>query len=63
MPLPKGTRYRVKTTKSGKKVRLAFSKGKVIEAKNLKTGAKHTQSEFKKDRSEELKRKAKDRRG
>ncbi len=40
MPLPKGTRYRVKTTKSGKKIRLAFAKGsnRVIEAKNLATG-------------------------
>lgn len=36
MPLPKGTRYRVKTTKNGKKVRLAFKNGKVIEAKPMK---------------------------
>ena len=36
MPTPKGTRFRVKTTKGGKKVRLAFHKGKVIEAKRLK---------------------------
>lgn len=38
MPLPKGTRFRVKTTKSGKKVRLAFKKGtnKVIETKRLR---------------------------
>lgn len=35
MPLPKGTRYRYK---KGTDVRLAFSKGKVIEAKNMKTG-------------------------
>ena len=47
MPLPKGTRYRVKTTKSGEKVRLAFKDNKVIEAKNLKTGETHTQKEFK----------------
>ena len=35
MPLPKGTRYRWRTTKSGKKIRLAFKKGtnKVIEVK------------------------------
>ena len=47
----KGVRYRVKTTKSGKKVRLAFKgKGKVVEAKNLKTGATHTPAEFAKDR-------------
>lgn len=46
MPLPKGTRYGV--TKSG--VRLAFNKkGKVIEAKSLKSGKKHTQAEFKAD--------------
>jgi len=32
-PLPKGTRYRWKTTKSGKKVRLAFKNNKVIEVK------------------------------
>lgn len=35
-PLPRGTRFRVKTTKSGKRVRLAFRNGKVIEAKRLK---------------------------
>ena len=42
MPLPEGTRYRVKTTKSDKKIRLAFAKGTntVIEAKSLKTKAK-----------------------
>lgn len=51
MPLPKSTRFAVKTTKTGKKVRLAFTpSGKVIEAKNLKTGATHTPTEFKKDR-------------
>jgi hypothetical protein len=35
MPLPEGTRYRWKRTKSGKKIRLAFKKGtnKVIETK------------------------------
>lgn len=38
MPLPKGTRFRVKTTKKGHKIRLAFKKGTnvVIEAKRLK---------------------------
>ncbi len=52
MPLPKGTRFAVKTTKTGKKIRLAFQGGrrgqggKVIEAKNLKTGATHTSAEF-----------------
>lgn len=35
MPLGPGVRYRVKTTKSGKKVRLAFQNGKVVEAKTL----------------------------
>jgi len=50
MPL-KNVRYRVKTTSSGKKVRLAFrGKGKVVEAKNLKTGATHTPKEFAADR-------------
>ncbi len=53
MPTPKGTKFRVKTTKSGKKVRLAFKDGKVIEAKNLSTGATHTQAEFKRDRKRE----------
>jgi hypothetical protein len=34
MPVPEGTRYRFKTTPSGKKVRLAFAPGgKVVEAK------------------------------
>ena len=51
MPLPSGTRYRVKTTRSGKKIRLAFLGPRtVIETKNLKTGATHTPSEFAKDR-------------
>lgn len=37
MPLPAGTRYRVKSFSSGKKVRLAFGKGgKVLEAKSMK---------------------------
>lgn len=50
MPLPKGTRVRVKTTSTGKKIRLAFKNGKVIEAKNLKIGKTHTQKEFARDR-------------
>lgn len=58
MPLKGKVRYRVKTTKSGKKVRLAFRDREVVETKNLKTGAKHTESEFKADR---LRRKAKKR--
>lgn len=48
MPL-KGVRYRVKKTKKGP-VRLAFRGKRVIEAKNLKTGATHSPKEFKKDR-------------
>ena len=53
MPLPQGTRYRVKTTKSGKKVRLAFKKGtnKVIEAQNVRTGETHTMLDFMRDRA------------
>jgi hypothetical protein len=34
MPLP-GAKYRVKTTKKGDKIRLAFVNGKVEEAKKL----------------------------
>ncbi len=50
MPIP-GARYRVMRTKGGKKVRLAFKgKGKVVEAKNLETGAIHTPGEFAADR-------------
>lgn len=48
MPL-KGARYRVKQTPKGP-VRLAFKGGKVVEAKNLKTGATHTPAEFAADR-------------
>ena len=51
MPIPRA-RYRVITTKSGKKVRLAFlGKARVVEAKNLETGATHTPAEFARDRS------------
>lgn len=49
MPLPKGTKYRVTQTSKGP-VRLAFKGGAVIEAKNLKSGATHSQAEFKADR-------------
>lgn len=35
MPLGKNVRYRVKTTSSGKKIRLAFKDGKVVEAKKI----------------------------
>ncbi len=49
MPIP-GARYRVKTTKKGKKVRLAFKGGEVVEAKNLESGKTHTATEFSEDR-------------
>ena len=56
MPLPKSTRYAVKKTSKGN-VRLAFNKkGEVIEAKNLKTGKKHTEKEFKVDRKKSSKK-------
>ena len=56
MPLPEGTRYAVTTTKSGKKIRLAFKKGaprhgaEPIEAKSLSSGKTHTSEEFARDR-------------
>lgn len=56
MPLGRGVRYRTKTTSTGKKVRLAFKGKKVIEAKNLKTGATHTPAEFAADRARARKR-------
>lgn len=40
MPLGKDVRYRVKTTKSGKKIRLAFKDDKVVEAVSLRDKAK-----------------------
>ena len=55
MPIT-GARFRVKTTKSGKKVRLAFKGNKVVEAKNLKTGKTHTQEEFKSDAKKKAKK-------
>ncbi len=55
MPLPKGTRFRVKTV-NGKKIRLAFRGNTVIEAKNLETGATHSPTEFKADKKRKLKR-------
>jgi hypothetical protein len=55
MPVSK-EKYRVTTTKTGKKVRLHFtSKGTVDEAKNLETGATHTAAEFKADRKKRKK--------
>lgn len=40
MPLGPGVRYRYKTYPSGKKVRLAFRKNKVVEVKPLGGKAK-----------------------
>ena len=51
MPI-KGATYGV--TKSG--VRLAFKKGKVVEAKSLKSGKIHTPAEFKADRAKAKKK-------
>lgn len=51
MPLGPGVRYRYKR---GTKIRLAFRGGKVIEAKNMDTGATHTPSEFAADRKKKV---------
>lgn len=52
MPI-EGARYRT-VKRGGKTIRLAFKGprdgGKVVEAKNLKTGATHTPAEFAEDR-------------
>ncbi len=40
MPVPKGTKFRVKIFSSGKRVRLAIHKGKVIETKKLSKRSK-----------------------
>lgn len=52
MPVGPG-RYRVVTTKSGKRVRLHFrtSGGGVDEAKNIDSGAVHTPTDFARDRA------------
>ena len=52
MPLPSGTRYRMKPMKGGGYERLAFKGNKVVESKNMKTGATHTPSEFAADQSQ-----------
>lgn len=49
MPI-KNAKYRVMTTKRGKKVRLAWKGDEVVEAKNLKTGKTHTPKEFARDK-------------
>jgi hypothetical protein len=48
MPLGKNVRYAMKKTPKGM-MRLAFKNGKVIEAKNMKTGRTHTPAEFRAD--------------
>ncbi len=55
MPLKGNVRYRMKKTSKGY-VRLAFRDGEVVEAKNMKSGAKHTEKEF---LAEKAKRKGK----
>jgi hypothetical protein len=55
MPVSKG-KYRVTTTKTGKKVRLHFTSGGTVdEAKNLESGATHTAKEFANDRKKRKK--------
>lgn len=49
MPLGKGVRFRTKQTSKGP-VRLAFKGAKVIEARNMKTGATHGPAEFAQER-------------
>ena len=49
MPLGKDIKYAMKKTSKGY-VRLAFKKGKVVEAKNMKTGKTHTPAEFAADK-------------
>lgn len=55
MPI-KGAKYRVKTTSTGKKVRLAFVQGEVVEAKNVKTGATHSSEELLKGKKRKVTR-------
>ena len=57
MPI-EGARYRTTTTKTGKKVRLAFLGGEVVEAKSLGSGATHTRQEFKRDRKTKVRKRA-----
>lgn len=49
MPIGKNVTYRV-TRRGGEKVRLAFRKGQVVEAKSLTSGKVHTEKEFAADR-------------
>ena len=58
MPIRGVLRYRVKHTAKGP-IRLAFAKGgKVVEAKNMDTGAIHTKEEFKADRQKKSRKKS-----
>lgn len=50
MPIP-GARYRMKKMKGGGNQRLAFKNRRVVEAKNMETGAVHTPAEFAADRA------------
>ena len=54
MPLGKGVKYRMVPLKGGGYERLAFKGGHVIETKNMKSGATHTQAEFRADRRTSL---------
>jgi len=57
MPVSKGGKYAVTTTKSGKKIRLHFSPaGTVDEAKNLHSGKTHTSAEFAADKKKSSKK-------
>ena len=58
MPVPKGTTYRMRPMKGGGFERIGFSPGgKVVETKNMKSGATHSAAEFKADRKAAAKRK------
>ncbi len=50
MPI-KGAKYRMKPMKGGGYERLAFQGNKVVETKNMKSGATHSPAEFKADRA------------
>jgi len=56
MPLGKGVRYRMVKMKGGGYERLAFKGNKVIETKNMKTGAMHTPAEFAADHARMMKK-------
>lgn len=56
MPI-KGATYAIKKTSKGP-VRLAFKKGKVVEAKNMKTKKTHTQAEFRSEAKKMAKRRS-----